>query len=84
MKEDMKKTLVVRLLQVYAPALTSQVALTAATGCAFKILSFPPYSPDMTPCDFYMFKKLKAHLRCTQYGSSSCVIEAVNEYCGDQ
>ena len=55
--------------------------MTAATECGFKILPHPTYSPDMTPSEFYLFTKLKSHLRGTQYGS---IIEAVNEYLGDQ
>ena len=40
--------------------------------------------PDMAPSDFYLFPKLKSNLRGTQYGSNEDVIEAVNEYLGDQ
>ena len=60
----------------------SQVTMTAATECGFEIRPHPPYSPDMAPSDFYMFPKLKFHLRGTQYGSNEGVIEAVNEYLG--
>ena len=38
----------------------------------------------MAPSDYYMFQKLKSHLRGTQYGSNEGVIYAVNEYLGDQ
>ena len=44
--------------------------MTAATECRFQILPHPPYSPDMSPSDFYLFPKLKSHLRGTQYGSN--------------
>ena len=72
------------LLQDNVPALTSQVAMTAATECEIKILPHPPYSPNMVPSDLYLFPKLKSHLRGTQYGSNEGVIEAVNKYLGDQ
>ena len=62
-----------------ALAHTSQVAMTAATECGFKILPHSPYSPDMAPSDFYLFPKLKSHLCGTQYRSNEGVIEAVNE-----
>ena len=75
-----KLTRGVLLLQDNAPAHTSQVAMSAAIECGFEILSHPPYSPS----DFYLFPKLKSHLRCTQYGSNEGAIEAVNEYLGDQ
>ena len=60
-----KLTRGVLLLQDNAPAPTSEVAMTAATECGFKILPQPPYSPDMAPSDFCMFPKLKSHLRVT-------------------
>ena len=79
-----KLTRSVLLLQDNAPAHTSQVAMAAATECEFEILPHPPYFPDMAPSDFYLFPKLKSHLRGTQYGSNEDVIAAVNEYLGDQ
>ena len=58
--------------------------MTAATECGFKNPSSSPYSSDMAPSDFYLFPKLKSHLRGTQYESNEDAIEAVNEYFGDQ
>ena len=62
----------------------SQDAMTAATECRFEILPHPPFSPDMASSDFYMFPKLKFHLRGTQYGSNEGIKEAGNEYLGNQ
>ena len=72
------------LLQDNAPSHRSQVAMAAATECGFEILPYPPYSPDIAHSDFYLFQVLKSHLRGTQYGRNEDVIEAVNEYFGDQ
>ena len=58
--------------------------MTAATECGYEILLHLPYSPDMAPSDFYLFSNLKPYLRGTQYRSNGGVIEAVNEYLGDQ
>ena len=58
-----KLTRDVLLLQDNAPAHTSQDAMTAATEYGFEILHHPPYSPAMAPTDFYLFPKLKSHLR---------------------
>jgi len=33
----------------------------------FEQLSHPPYSPDLTPSDFYLFRHLKQHLRGTRF-----------------
>ena len=63
---------------------TSQIAMTTPTDCGFEILSLPPYSPDMAPSDFCLFPKRKFYLLGTQYGSNEGVIEAINEYLGDQ
>ena len=61
----------VLLLQDNTPAHTLQVAMTAATEYGFEI--HPPSS------NFYLFQKLKSHLRGTQYGSNTGVVE----YLGD-
>ena len=66
------------------PVHASQVAIAAATECGFEILPNSPYFPDMAPSDLNLFPKMKSHLRGTQYGSNEGVIEAVNEYLGDQ
>ena len=58
--------------------------MTAASECGFEILPHSPYSPDMAHSDFYLCPKLKSHLSGTQYGSNEVVMEAVNEYLGDQ
>ena len=58
--------------------------MTAAIECGFEIFPQPPYSPDMAPSDFYLFTNLKSHLQSTQYGGNEVVIEAVNEFLGDQ
>ena len=63
---------------------TSQVAMTAATEHGFEILPHPQQSPYMATSVFYLFPKLKSHLRGTQYGSTEGIIEAVNEYFWDQ
>ena len=60
------------------------VAMTAATERIFEILPHPPYSPDMAASDFYLFPNLNTHLRGTQYRSNEGIIEAVNEYLGQQ
>jgi hypothetical protein len=36
------------------------------------VLDHPPYSPDLAPCDFYLFPKVKSALRGTHF---QCVEE---------
>ena len=60
-KRQGKLTCGVLLLQDNVPAHTSQVAMTAATECGFEILPHPPYSPGMSPSDFYLFLIFMVH-----------------------
>lgn len=53
----------VLLLHDNAPAHTSAVATKRAGVLKYEILPHPPYSPDLAPSDFYLFGKLKDHLR---------------------
>ena len=79
-----KLTRGVLLLQDNAPAHTSQVAMAAATECNFEVLPHPMYSPDLAPSDFYLFNKLKTSPCGRNFGSNEGLIDAVNEYLGDQ
>ena len=41
------------------------------------LMSHPAYSPDLAPCDFYLFPKIKNQLRGQRFSSPE---EAVKEY----
>ena len=52
------------LHQDNAPAHVSQeVQTTIKIQLEAEILTHPPYSPDLTPCDFVLFPKLKEELK---------------------
>ena len=36
-----------------------------------KVLNYPPYSPDLSPCDFFLFPRLKKMLSGNKYTSIS-------------
>jgi len=55
------------LLNDNAPAHMSRVAQAIVKDIEFEQLSYPPYSPDLTPSDFYLFRHLKQHLRGTRF-----------------
>ncbi|GFV72123.1 hypothetical protein TNCV_2460561 [Trichonephila clavipes] len=45
--------------------------------------SHPPYSPDMSPCDFNMFPKWKENLRGCRYHDVSSVRHALGSSVAD-
>lgn len=67
-----------------APAHTSNVAMAAIHDCGFELLSHPPYSPDLAPSDFHLFRHLKESLRGTAFEGDEDVISAVNQWFQDQ
>ena len=45
----------------------SRAAQAATHECKFEQLNHPPYSPDLAPSDYYLFRNLKSHLRETRF-----------------
>ena len=52
----------VRLLHDNAPAHTSAIVTAFLKKEKVTVLPHPPYSPDLAPCDFFLFPKLKHSL----------------------
>lgn len=46
----------------------------------WSILEYPLYSPDLLPCDFYIFGKPKKELKDRHFVSNSKVQNAVKEF----
>jgi len=44
-----------------------------------QILAFPPYSPDLAPCDFYLFPKIKDILRGKRFDDEEEAVKAFEE-----
>ncbi|XP_046976362.1 histone-lysine N-methyltransferase SETMAR-like [Vanessa cardui] len=63
-----------------APSHKAAVAMTAIQESGFEILEYPPYSPDLAPSDFYLFPRLKEHLRGKKFEDNSEVMAAVEEF----
>jgi histone-lysine N-methyltransferase SETMAR len=51
------------LYQGNAPAHTSLKTTECVTNNNMVIVSHPPYSPGLSPCDFALFPKLKMKLK---------------------
>ena len=63
-----------------APAHSSNVVREFLTANNIDVLSHPPYSPDLAPCDFWLFSKLKKMLVGQKYESRSAVGSGVHQY----
>ena len=48
----------------------------------FKLLPHPPYSPDLTPSDYWLFADLKRMLQGKRSGSNEEVISETEAYFG--
>jgi len=74
----------VRLLHDNAPVHTAAVAKAAVKECGFEEIEHPPYSPDLAPCDYYLFSKLKKDLRGRKFDEEEEVKAAVMEHFADK
>ncbi|KAJ4445099.1 hypothetical protein ANN_06898 [Periplaneta americana] len=52
-----------------APAHSSQLIHTFLAKHGITTVRQPPYSPDLAPCDFWLFPKLKTPLKGSRFGS---------------
>jgi len=64
------------LLQDNARPHIAAVTLAALTEIGGTALQNPPYSPDLAPCDFWVFPTLKAQLRGKMFSSDDEVKNA--------
>ena len=50
-----------------APSHRAASTKTAIQQLGFEVLDHPPYSPDLSPCDFFLFPVMKSYLRGTHF-----------------
>jgi hypothetical protein len=62
-KEDPHLPFPVLLHYDNAPCHNSKMTKDSLCCSVFQRVKAPPYSPDISPCDFYLFGTLKAHLK---------------------
>lgn len=79
-----KLSAVVLFHQDNAPPHKARVAMAAIKEAGFELMEHPPYSPDLAPSDFYLFPRLKEHLRGKKFFNDSEVITAVEAYLATQ
>lgn len=59
---------------------TAPVALAKLNQLEFELIHHPPNSPDLAPCDFFLFPNLKKWLSGKKFLSNAEVIDAVDAY----
>ena len=62
-----------------APVHNSILVIDYLTKMGIKTAPHPPYSPDLAPCDFWLFLKLKGKLRGCRYETIEDIKEAVTK-----
>mgnify|MGYP000138528298 CR=1 FL=1 len=72
------------LLHDNAPIHTSMTTNTTINKLKLQLLQHPPYSPDLAPSDFYLFKHLKNFVRGAYFADKEQLISKVNEFFNGQ
>ena len=70
----------VRLLHDNVPAHTSAIVTAFLKKEKVTVLPNPTYSPDLAPCDLFLFPKLKAFLAGRKYQSRQALGSAIHQY----
>ena len=67
----------VHLLHDNASSHKCEVVKSFLASEKVKVLNHPPYSPDLSPCDFFLFPRLKKMLSVNKYTSRSSLGSAI-------
>ena len=70
----------VLLQQDNARVHTCKVAMDAVERNGYELISYPAYSPDLAPSDFFLFPNLKKDIRGLHFRSDEEVVTAVEEW----
>ena len=79
-KRRNKRSSRILLLQDNAPVHKADVSINAICECKFKESDHPPYSSDLSLCNYYLFPKLKKELRGWRFADVSGVTEATKAF----
>jgi transposase len=58
---------------------TSKMSIARIEELGFILVLQPPYSPDLAPCDFFLFGYLKQHFQGKHFSREDQVIAAVRD-----
>lgn len=59
---------------------TCAIAMAKLHELRYELLSHPPYSPDLAPCDYFLFPNLKKWLGGKRFSSNEKIILETNAY----
>ncbi|GFR76483.1 histone-lysine N-methyltransferase SETMAR [Elysia marginata] len=59
-----------------APVHTARSVTDILAGYEWELLEHPRYSPDLAPCDFHLFPKMKEHLCGQRFETEEDIIQA--------
>ena len=59
-----------------APVHMARAVTDVLAGYKWELLEHPRYSPDLAPCDFHLFPKMKEHLRGQRFETEEDIIQA--------
>jgi len=74
----------VLLLHYNAPVHMSAKSQAAIQQCGFQQLNHPPYSPDLAPSDYFLYRVMKNFFRGKRFSSDEEVKEAVTTWFEEQ
>lgn len=72
------------LLQDNAPCHRARETVERATSLGFDILQHPPYSPDLSPSDYHLFRSLSNSLRNKHFKSKQQVQGFIRRFFGSK
>ncbi|KAA6389125.1 MAG: putative mariner mos1 transposase [Streblomastix strix] len=62
-----------------APAHTVRATQTAVQNAEYEKLVHPPYSPDLAPCDFFLFRNLKQYLEGNRHLTKEQLLQQIRQ-----
>ena len=64
-------------MTTYASCHKCEVVKSFLASEKVKVLNHPTYSPNLSPCDFFLFPRLKKMLSGNKYTSRSSLVSAI-------
>jgi histone-lysine N-methyltransferase SETMAR len=59
---------------------TCKLSMNAISECGFELVPHPPYSPDLTPSDYHLFRFLKSDIKGRSFADNEEVIDFVEQW----